>query len=139
MNRRMSGQSLLLLELTLAGLIFLLSAAVCAGLFTRSIRISEQSAATTGAVFAAENAAEVFKATGDMEELARLLSGSVQGDSVVVTYDTDWKPAPGGAFTLTLTQQADGTGDLSQANIAVRHAKQGDLFELAAVRNGGAS
>ena len=103
MKHRMSGSSLLLLELTLAALILSLCVAVCTNLFARSMRISEQSAAVTGAVFAAESAAETFKKIPDIHRLAEVLGGEVdEGNVLVVPYDRDWEQKGEQSYSLHL-------------------------------------
>lgn len=135
MSKRLSGPALMLLELTLVSLIFCASAAVCTMLFARSVKISQQSAATTGAVFAAESAAETFKATGDTARLADLLGGSLEDGVLTVQYDENWQQEGEPVYSLFLVVGRE-ANDLERAQIWVTDGEQ-ELFMLYVARAAG--
>ena len=119
MKRRLSGASLMLLELTLSALIFCLSAAVCANLLARSVTVSRHSEAVTGAVFAAESAAEHFKAAEDLGQLSRALGGRLEGAQLTVCYDDAWMAADEARYRLDLLVSRDPDSGVSRASIRV--------------------
>ena len=128
MSKRLSGPALMLMELTLVSLIFCVSAAVCTMLFARSIKISSHSAATTGAVFAAESAAETFKVADDPAHLAELLGGELENGMLTVVYDENWKRDGEPLYYLFVVVGADGEM-LERAQIWVTDGEQ-ELFTL---------
>ena len=66
MKTRLAGKNLLFAELIVVILFFSLAAAACVTLFGEAYRDSQHSRDLTNAVIMAQNAAEVFKATGDI-------------------------------------------------------------------------
>lgn len=110
MNRLPRSQ-LFMLELIAAVLIFALCMAVCAGLFIKAGSLSTDSRNLTGAVYAVETAAEAFAAEPSLTALARTLEGTVDGGTVTVYYDKQWKScgAADARFTLTARETQEGS------------------------------
>jgi type II secretory pathway pseudopilin PulG len=127
-----SRSALFLMELVLAIGLLAVTAAVCIELFARAHRLSRQSEALSRALIVADSAAEGYKATGgELDALAELLSGSVQGDRLYVYYGADWNtrptPDPEG-YTLLIESQAHPR--LNAAYIRVADATSRELYSL---------
>jgi type II secretory pathway pseudopilin PulG len=85
--------SLFLVELMLSLLLFAFCAAVCIQLFNAAGKRTRDAEALSKAVFAATQAAELYKSVGgDLEKLDDLLGRTalLLDDTVSVYYDADW-------------------------------------------------
>ncbi len=113
-RRGRSGHGLVLFELIIAIGFFVLFAAVCLGIFFAAHQISGENRALSGAITAAENAAECFKANTDP----------------VLFYTGDWVPTDraGAAFYLTVDTQAG--QKVKTALITVAEMDGDELFAL---------
>jgi len=89
MKTKISGKNLLFIELIVVILFFSVAAAACVALFGQAYRDSNHSRDLTSAVIMAQNAAEMFKATGGINETEALkaeLDGAV---AVIKVYNDD--------------------------------------------------
>jgi hypothetical protein len=122
MGAQRSKQHLLLIELLLAILFFVLSAAICSGIFVRAYKIGQDSADVSEATLRATQAAEVFKyANGDLTVVAALLEGKIsEARNIVIYYDEEWQVVrqDSGAKKMTLTTIDEAYG-CRRADIAV--------------------
>jgi type II secretory pathway pseudopilin PulG len=115
---------LFLIELILCLLMFAFCAAICIQIFQGASRQTRGSEELSRAVFLSTSAAEVYKASdGDLNKVAQALSGSVDGDSLYVSYGADWSVLPdtasvSPAYFLSVDDAGGGT-----ANISVYSAK----------------
>ena len=66
--------SLLLMEQLVMVLVFALAAALCLSLFVKADQISQATVQRDEAVMLAQNAAEMLKATGDIEQVSKALA-----------------------------------------------------------------
>ena len=66
MKTKLAGKNLLLLELIIVILFFSIAATACVMLFGQAHKDSNDSRDLTNAVIMAQNAAEIFKATGEI-------------------------------------------------------------------------
>ena len=85
--------SLFLLELMIAILLFILSAAICIQVFVKAHTIEVKSTSLNEAVLASESVAEIFRSEEDFE---MLLSDTLQADKLAddrfqIYYDKNWK------------------------------------------------
>ena len=104
---RPTRSGLFAIELLIAVGVFTLCAAICIGLFVRAEVQSADSADLIRAVNEARNVAECFKAAGgDLEKTAALCGGTVEQDTLVLDFGTDWErtsAASDAAFFILLT------------------------------------
>ncbi len=85
--------SLFLLELMIAILLFILSAAICIQVFVKAHTIEVKSTNLNEAVLASESVAEIFRSEEDFE---MLLSDTLQADKLAddrfqIYYDKNWE------------------------------------------------
>lgn len=114
MGKGTSKSRMLLLELLLSVFIFSFCVITCARVFFAASTTAQDSQNLTRAVQAAQSAAEAFKATDTLEELAWLLDGTIGQNALMVYYDANWNTQPtgdGGAYALgvSVNQRSDGT------------------------------
>lgn len=132
--KRLNKPRLFLLELLVNLLFFSVCCAVCLALFGRSSALSRESAALSRATFAAESAAESWKAeNGDLDAVAALLGGAVREGAVVTCYDADWHAADAGIYSLTLRPD-EGEENLRIATIEVDGADGKKIYSLTVKR-----
>ena len=116
MKHTVKRSSLFLTELVLSLLIFIICAFVCISLLVSSYSISRDSTALTQATFAAEQAAEDWKANVWPRD-----------NSALRFYDEDWQlteDSNTAAYTLTFTvDPAQSTATVDTATIAVDGTK----------------
>lgn len=123
------------MELILVILCFAVSAAVCLRVFVSAKLTADRSRDLSAAVLAAENAAECWKASaGDLEACAAFLGAGNNGDTLIQTFDGDWRVTDGAAkYRLYLKAQN------AQASITVTDTDGEAIFSLKArVPAGGA-
>ena len=136
MKQSASKSRMLLLELLLCVFIFSFCVIICAGVFFQGSNVATQSQDLTRAVQVAQMAAESFKATDSLDELAWLLEGTAEQDAVSVHYDANWNAQPaqaGAAYTLLTIVGNDGLPELQVARIRVyRVEDMGALYSLEA-------
>ena len=94
---RMSGKSLLILELSILLVFFLFAAASCAYMFVKSDNISDSAEALDAAVVKTTSIAESLKATrGDLKKTGNRMAGIGNYDlyetQLVVFFDEDMEP-----------------------------------------------
>ena len=108
---RPTRSGLFAIELLIAVGVFTLCAAIGIGLFVRAEVQSADSADLIRAVNEARNVAECFKAAGgDLEKTAALCGGTVEQDTLVLDFGTDWErtsAASDAAFFILLTPAAE--------------------------------
>ena len=99
--------SLFLLELMIAILLFILSAAICIQVFVKAHTIEVKSTNLNEAVLASESVAEIFRSDEDFE---MLLSDTLQADKLAddrfqIYYDKNWEitSASDSAYVLEVT------------------------------------
>lgn len=108
-----------LMEQLMMLLVFALAAAICVATFAHAHTINSLAEDLDTAVILCRNAAEVIKATnGDEEKTAKVLDGSLDGDTIRVCYDNALNVNCQGRYALTI--QLAGTRDLiGYADVAV--------------------
>jgi hypothetical protein len=133
MKSRGSGSEMFLMELLLGIMIFAIAAAICMQVFVTAHRIADDSNNLNRAVVAAQNGAECFKATnGDLAETAELLGGaSVDGDTLSMRFDYEWKPygESGFGFLLKIVRVSNQDG-LVEGALSVSDASGNPIFEI---------
>lgn len=86
-----------LTELVVSIAVFAIAAAVCLQGFSLALTSSKAQRSEENAVVAAQNVAELLKhERGNMQTVAELLSGRIDGNSLTVYYDSEWKPVQDG-------------------------------------------
>ena len=92
-------------------LAFVLTAAMCVGLFVKSNRTSQDTQFRDGAVLVAQKGAEAVKScAGDLEETARILEGTLINGEVFVETE---------GYLMVITHVDSETAGLGQAEICV--------------------
>jgi len=89
-----SKSTLFLIEQLIVIAVFAICAAACISIFTAAYFYTNDSAAASKAIVKAENAAEVFKATGgNVADVAEILGGTVLStdSSMIVYYNDQWQ------------------------------------------------
>ncbi len=103
-----SKASLLLMEQLVMLLVFAIAAALCLGVFVRANQISEELTRRDEAVILAQNAAELLKSTGDLQQAQEHSSGD---------------------FTIVIQEEDPGITGLRQANIVIFY-ENSEVFAL---------
>ena len=122
--------SLFLMEQLFAICVFAVCAAVCAFIFTEAAATSQAARDINHATIAAKNAAEAYKASGDLVAVAALLGGrALDPTEAVIYYDQDWRPCPEDVaiYSLrlnptTLTISKMGSGEIIAFPVVVRES-----------------
>ena len=122
--------SLFLMEQLFAICVFAVCAAVCAFIFTEAAATAGDARDLNHATIAAKNAAEAYKASGDLAEVAALLGGrALDSGEAIIYYDQDWRPCPEEAAiyslrlgTTSLTVSKMGSGEIIAFPVVVREA-----------------
>ncbi len=132
--RGSSKSGLFLMELIIAIAFFAVASAICIQLFAKAHILSAESSSLHMAVSTAQSAAACFKSTdGSSQDMARLLSATVQGDTLTAGYDADGKPAEDGQFQLTV--QLDTAISPATATIVVTDTTRSTvLYQLVATK-----
>jgi len=138
------------MEQVIVILIFAFCAAVCVRIFAGSYLMTAESRELTGALLAAENAAESYKAfSGNLEKVAEILNGETFDDgntSVVAYYNKNWQSCirEEAVYNLKITRRSGETGltDFAGCDIIVSAETGGEIFSLpaaarVALRGGG--
>ncbi len=103
-DQTLKKSSLFLLELIIVLLFFSFCTAVCINLFVKAKIASTQSYDLNNSVLAAQNAVECFKATdADAKEIASLLGGTQNNNTVSITYDKNWNVTKKSDYIYKLT------------------------------------
>lgn len=104
-NTSTSKNGLFLMEMILVVLLFSLSAAVCLQMFGYANLTAQRAEDLSNATLSARSTAACFQSTnGDLDEMAELLSGHVDDDTLLVYYGSDWSATPSpNAYYLQLT------------------------------------
>ena len=124
--------------------IFAVAATICVQIFLKSNTISQQRQALDQATLVAQNAGETLKyAGGDLSQVATLLTGTLDDDSVTVFYNDDWvqtEQEEHATFQLFIQECPCDIPQLGKAAVSVKHhdnvifcitvAWQEDLHEL---------
>ncbi len=130
---RLSRSSLFAIELLSAAGVFVLSAAICIGLFVRAEVVSASSADLNRAIGEARNAAECWKAAkGDLAATAALCAGEPEQDELRLYYDKDWARCPAetpDGFCVTLLPQPPGD-KVRLADVTARASEKPDELLL---------
>lgn len=115
--------SLVLMEQLIMVLVFALAAALCLQVFSRADQISKETGRRDRAVTLVQNAAETVKAcSGNPQETAELLGGSLKAQQLLVGYDDQWNRTEETAdceYLLEIRWMDAGTAGLGQAVISV--------------------
>jgi hypothetical protein len=97
----------LLLEIVAMLLIFSLCAAVSLKIFANAREMSHKADTLSGAAMWAQSAAEVYKSkNGDLNEVADVLGGSIDGGKVQLWLSDNWETG-GSSYLLSLTGSSD--------------------------------
>lgn len=132
MKREISKSGLFLLELIFVILFFSISSAVCVRLFAKAHSISVQSTSVSEAVTRVTAAAESYRAcSGDLEQVAGMLSGEMKDGKVTVFYDQNWDAAASKDAKYTVTiHESDENGRLKSAHIESKDSSGTILFSI---------
>lgn len=125
--------SLVLMEQLVMILVFSVAAAVSLGIFAKAHQISQQSENLDTAVFLAQNAAETVKTTrGDLASCCRILNGTLQDDTLCVTYGRHLQADADGEYSLFLQKLPKDDPFLGRADIWVVLAEKPEetIFSL---------
>ncbi len=88
-----SKSGLFLMELLAVILLFSVCAAVCLQLFAYANVTAQNAENLSYGAMVSYSCAACYQATdGDLQQMATLLEGKVDGDTVVVLYDQEWQP-----------------------------------------------
>jgi hypothetical protein len=102
---------LVLMEQLIMVLVFALTAAMCVGMFMKANQTSRDTQFRDGAVLVAQNGAEALKnSSGDLEEAARILEGTLLDGTLQVESE---------GYLMVITLVDSGTSGLGQAEICV--------------------
>lgn len=137
-KQKPAGMQLMLVEMIFAIGFFAVIAAVCVSLFAGAWQTAAESREETGAILAAQSAAECFKyAGGDLQKAAVYLGADVtESGTLTLGYDSDWEISDGdAAYRLEMSAKREENGLLT-ANISVTDKKAGVLFTLTAATCG---
>jgi len=132
MRRQQSGSIVFLTEVFMALTIFALCSSVCAGLFMWSHRYSNESSALSKAVMAAQGGAEAFKRYAAVDDLARVLGGTVEDSGCTVYYDANWLAADEQSAAFVMRILLDQGANLRTADIVVAGMGDAEIFALKA-------
>ena len=109
MNSR-SKSGLFMIELVVVIVVFSFSAAKCLEVFFHSRQTAEISSSLSRASIEVQTAADCYKSyDGDLFSTAELLGGSVDGERLIIYYDSGWKHtdnADNARFCVTITETA---------------------------------
>lgn len=119
MKNPVRRENLFLIELVGCLLLFALCAAVCTGLLFRAHGMSRESTELTDAVYIAQSAAEVFRAAGNMDDLAQGLGTEWTGPPLEARFRADGTPDPEGDYLLTVDTALDTAAGLRRAEFTV--------------------
>ena len=137
-KQKPAGMQLMLVEMIFAIGFFAVIAAVCVSLFAGAWQTAAKSREQTGAILAAQSAAECFKyAGGDLDMAAGYLGADVTESGILtLCYDSDWEISDDdAAYRLEMSAKREENGLLT-ANISVTDKKAGVLFTLTAATCG---
>jgi hypothetical protein len=140
MKRSGSKSGLFIVELIIALLLFAFCAAICLQLFVFADQRTKDSVALSKSVFLATTISEIYKASGDLEKVARVMDFPAAafaktgpgGETLTVHYDSDFKLASEDNRVYTLSVNYDPPGG-GTANISVSYTgSRGDwvVFSL---------
>lgn len=123
--------SLFLLELILAILLFILSAAICIQVFVRSHTIEAKSTELNQAVYASTSIAELFRSDEDLSAALKrhYPQAAHQGTCYQIFYDKNWNltSSSDAAYILCLETQEDLS--FLTGTISVKHVNE-DLADI---------
>ena len=142
-TRSSSKSGLFLIELIIAIVFFALSSASCIQLFVKAHTLSAKSSDLNTAVIQAQNAAELFKASGgDAERLSQLLDcryAAADGEdnyhaaNYVLNFDADWKRVEDGSDVYSVVLNMSCGQEIVTAYITVNKTVTGeDIYNLSA-------
>ncbi len=123
---RLSKNGLFLMELIVVILLFSLCAAISLQMFAYGSATAQKAEDLSHGTMVARSGAACFQATsGDLEQMALLLSGTVSGEILSVGYDDQWQAvATNPTYTFYLTK----TGNT--AEIAVEKVEGDTIYTL---------
>jgi type II secretory pathway pseudopilin PulG len=105
--------------------IFAIAATICVRIFFKANSISEDRQRLDQATLVAQNAGETLKyASGDFSQVASLLNGTSDENSVTVFYNNNWvqtEQQDHATFQLFIRRQPSDTPQLGKANVSVKH------------------
>ncbi|MFI3312804.1 MAG: hypothetical protein R3Y62_02855 [Eubacteriales bacterium] len=109
-----SKSGLFLIEMMFVILFFAISGAICLQMFAHASTTAQQAEDLNQATMVARSAAACYQASqGDLDDVANILSGNVESDTLTIAYDGDWNSsAQTTAYTLVLIQQG-ATADIA--------------------------
>ena len=130
--------ALFLMEQLIVILVFAISSAVCAQIFTASLIKAGDARDLSHALIAVKNGAEAFRAYGTPKAEAEVIGGSAEGpDSAVVWYDKGWRVCeePEAAYLLRMSA-ATGEDGLPLCELTAESVHGAEIFGLTAARRG---
>ncbi|MBQ8151726.1 MAG: hypothetical protein IJ070_03045 [Firmicutes bacterium] len=144
---KLSGKSLLLLELSILLAFFLFAAVTCTYMFVKAAGQAEDAEALNKAVVKTTSIAETLKATdGKLSKTGNLLGGksTYETEDNQLTLYLDEAMAPSGKSGAAFTAKVEKTknGLCNDYVILVRNTEDGEVvyrLEFSAIREGGAS
>ena len=121
---------LALMEQLIMLLVFALAAALCLRVFVNASRLSQYCRMRSHGITVAQNAAEALKDTGgDLETCAARYGGTLDRDTWILTFDSDWQPTDSAdaTFFIRTSLAEDGIPLLGTADILVEKATGEEL------------
>ena len=128
-----SKAPLAMMEQLVMVLVFALAAALCLQVFILSDQLSHRSEAQDHAVIAVQNAAETLKSCrGSLDESARLLGGTSNGDLWQIGYDAQWQIVQDEQTTYQVLAVPESRGNAlhGAAKITARTSAGEELFGM---------
>ncbi len=122
------------MELMIMILVFSLASALCVRMFVSADLRSQKNEETDRAVFEVQNTAEIIKfCSGDLEEAAGLLNGSLEDDVLCVNYDSQWNVNDAeetASYRITAVLEDTKQELLGISSVAAETAEGEELFRL---------
>lgn len=138
MKEKTSGFGPSLIELVVAVMLFSLASAACVKIFVYSKLMSDDGASLSGAITAAQTAAECFKSVGgDAARTADMLGGASDAFGFSAGFDEDWNSAENDPKYVLRGDVTDEDG-LSVCMITVKNGDE-EIYEITVASHGEAA
>lgn len=118
MKHSTTNSSLFLIELVIVILLFSICAAISMRMFATSKQITMESDALSYGALTAQSAAECYKAAGgDLEKMAEIYGGKIDGDTLYAYFDSSWTMTDNNVVYVVYVQARDkGYADITVLN-----------------------
>ncbi|MBQ0078555.1 MAG: hypothetical protein KBS66_01510 [Eubacterium sp.] len=143
--KRLSGKSLLIIELSILLVFFVAASAVCVNMFTKASEKAENANVLNEAVVETTTIAETLKAcNGDLTKTGKHIAATSDYElgegTLTIYYDDDMNPIAKGnsTYTATITQEKDGKLFIYAIDIKANDARKPVYhLDFQAIKRGG--